>query len=299
MIGSWVVLVSFRVHRKLYWRSFSEAKEFEWRNVTLSDHLIGRGCPTIQMIRRNPSHSESTKFVASWQKHFWGQLSCSWSFRSIRRDAACFWVTSQSQWRQCGLWCQCHSDVSKTRHIVFFPNFPTTGAWESASFYDFTKNGVLCCSEASFGCYIRISKGPSDNKSVHRRRNRDRLLHLYDACLNRNGFRSLKGISGSGQSARKGFVSSQPWFVWDLVICKTWGNGISKQMRKVRESERESERKRESESACERGGNQNCFRSRKIEDPFAEIYQLVKMEINVFIAISSSTFFPTLKATLI
>ena len=101
MIGSWVVLSSFRVYRKLYWRSFSGAKEFEWRNVTLSDHLIGRGCPTIQMIRRNPSHSESTKFVASWQKHFWGQLSCSWSFRSIRRDAACFWVTSQSQWRQC------------------------------------------------------------------------------------------------------------------------------------------------------------------------------------------------------
>ena len=152
-------------------------------------------------------------------------------------------VMSVSQWRQ---W-----DAS---HCVF-PNFPTTETWVSASFYDFTKNGVLCCSEASFGCYIRISKGPSDNKSVHRRRNRnrDRLLHLYDACLNRNGFRSLKGISGSGQSARKGFVSSQPWFVWDLVICKTWGNGISKQMRKVRESERECACLWEWECVLERG----------------------------------------------
>ena len=100
MIGSWVVLSSFRVYRKLYWRSFSGAKEFEWRNVTLSDHLIGRGCPTIQMIRRNPSHSESTKFVASWQKHFEGS--------SVPADL----FAASAVMRLDSVWRRSHSDVS-------------------------------------------------------------------------------------------------------------------------------------------------------------------------------------------
>ena len=244
------------------------------------------------MIRRNPSHSESTKFVASWQKHFEGssvaadlfaasavmRLVSGWrrSHSDVSVDCdvivtdVSVTVISVWLWYQCDcdvsvtvtsvwLWCQCHSDVSKTRHIVFFPNFPTTGAWESASFYDFTKMESSVVRRLVLAATLESQKDlPTINRCTDAETETETVCCIYTTpAWIGMGFGVWKEYRDRGNLPEK--VSSHRshdlFEIW--LFAKREGTEFQnkwERWERVRERVRVCERARESESACEREG---------------------------------------------